>query len=237
MESRNQMAGPKPLILMVDDNRDLLDVMERALTGKGFQTLAANDGLTGLEAFQRHHPDLVILDVMMPGMNGLEVCRKLRSLSNVPIIMLTIRGQEVDVVRGLKTGADDYIVKPFSVGELVGRIRALLRRTWICRTKAETSGTAMGDWLFVHGSNQVLMDERAADLTPTEFRLLLALAERVGHVVPHRELLTEVWGEKCGGETKRLKVYIHHLRQKIEEDPKKPRHVLNERGIGYKLVI
>ena len=225
------------LVLVVDDNPDLLNVVVTVLDTAGYQVVTAANGLSGLEMFLQRDPDLVILDVMMPGLSGWEVLRRLRDISTVPIIMLTILGQERDIVRGLEKGADDYIPKPFSPRELLGRVRALLRRA---RTAAEETGELSllaGDLVLVPESRQVVVNDQAVKLTPIEFRLLSSLVRHAGAVVSHRQLLREVWGSEHLAENRQLKVYIYYLRQKLEDDPSNPRYIVTERGVGYRIAI
>lgn len=224
------------LILVIDDNLDLLNVVTMALEIKGHRVFTAGNGPTGLELFRQHHPDLVILDIMMPGMSGWEVCQHLREASSVPILFLTILGQEQDVVRGLRGGADGYMIKPFAVRELVGRVHALLRRDQMARKRQEQP-VFVGDWVLKRDSREVVVGDRSIKLTPVECRLLHALIEQVGKVVSHDELLSAVWGEGHKADIQQLKVYIYYLRKKLEKNPRKPRHILSERGQGYRLVI
>lgn len=225
------------LILVIDDNPDLLDVVSTALDTAGYQVITAANGLFGLEMFRRHDPDLVILDVMMPGLKGWEVLQRLRDISTVPIIMLTILGQERDIVRGLEKGADDYILKPFSPRELLGRVRALLRRARMVAGKREELSLITGDLVLVPESRQVVVNGQAVKLTPIEFRLLSSLVRHAGAVVSHRQLLQEVWGDKHPADIRHLKVYVHYLRQKLKDDPANPRYIVSERGTGYRIVI
>lgn len=231
------MKPADDLILLIDDNLDLLNVVAVALGRAGYRVLLATDGATGLEMFRQHSPNLVILDIMMPGIDGWEVCRQLREISDVPIIMLTVLGQERDVVRGLREGADDYIPKPFSSRELLSRIEAVLRRVKVIKRRTDRQNLIVGDLVLDLESHQVVVKNRTVKLTPIEFCLLIALAEQAGKVVPHRQLLCQVWGEAYAGDVRQLKVYIHYLRQKLEDDPGNPRYILSERGEGYRLAV
>jgi DNA-binding response OmpR family regulator len=231
------MKPADDLILLIDDNMDLLNVVAVALGRAGYRVLLATDGATGLEMFRLHSPNLVILDIMMPGIDGWEVCRQLREISDVPIIMLTVLGQERDIVRGLREGADDYIPKPFSSRELLSRIEAVLRRVKVVKRRADRQNLIVGDLVLDLESHQVVVKNRTVKLTPIEFCLLIALAEQVGKVVPHRQLLCQVWGEAYTDDVRQLKVYIHYLRQKLEDDPGNPRYILSERGEGYRLAV
>ena len=225
------------LILVIDDNPDLLDMVSTALDTAGYQVITAANGLFGLEMFRRHGPDLVILDVMMPGLKGWEVLQRLRDISTVPIIMLTILGQERDIVRGLEKGADDYILKPFSSRELLERVRALLRRARMVAGEREELSLTTGDLVLVPESRQVVVNDQTVKLTPIEFRLLSSLVRHAGAVVSHRQLLQEVWGDEHLADIRQLKVYVHYLRQKLKDDPANPRYIVSERGTGYRIVI
>ena len=225
------------LILVIDDNPDLLDMVSTALDTAGYQVITAANGLFGLEMFRRRGPDLVILDVMMPGLKGWEVLQRLRDISTVPIIILTILGQERDIVRGLEKGADDYILKPFSPRELLGRVRALLRRVRMVAGEREELSLITGDLVLIPESRQVVVNDQTVKLTPIEFRLLSSLVKHAGAVVSHRQLLQEVWGDEHLADIRQLKVYVHYLRQKLEDDPANPRYIVSERGTGYRIVI
>jgi two-component system KDP operon response regulator KdpE len=202
-------------ILIVDDESGLRELVRINLEHEGYGVVQAENGVQGLEAVQGEHPDLVIMDVMMPEMDGWEACRKLREFSQVPVLMLTARVQSQDIVTGLDSGADDYLLKPFNMDELMARVRALLRR--------------------VPSPNRPVGGE-PVDLTPTEYDLLLLLAENAGTVLEHEVLLRGVWGQEYTKDNDYLKVYIWHLRRKIEIDPRDPKLLLTEWGVGYRLV-
>ncbi|UCC61421.1 MAG: response regulator transcription factor, partial [Anaerolineae bacterium] len=227
------MEPTDSLILVIDDNLDLLDVVTTALGKAGYRVLKAEDGFSGLEMFQQHHPDLVILDVMMPGLSGWEVLQRLRETSTVSIIMLTVLGQECDVVRGLEKGADDYVAKPFSTRELLGRVRASLRRVRLAERRPRVPSLAAGDLVLVPLLGQAIKDGRTVKLTPVELRLLSSLVRHGAAVVPSDQLLQEVWGKDYGANVQQLKVYIHYLRQKLEDDSSYPTCIICERGKGY----
>jgi two-component system KDP operon response regulator KdpE len=187
----------------------------------------------GLRILQQEHPNLVVLDVMMPRMNGWETCKRIRQYSDVPIIMLTALGQELDKVRGLEMGADDYVTKPFSLAELVARVRAALRRGK--QPLAANVTVQIDDRLIVdRAQRQVVVNGQKTELSPTEFRILDCFLDNLGRILTHQSLLTQVWGWEYLDETDYLKVYIHHLRKKIEENPSKPRYIVTERGLGYR---
>jgi DNA-binding response OmpR family regulator len=231
------MESTNDLILIIDDDPGVLDTVGAALERKGYQVLKATGGLAGVDMFSQHNPSLVILDVMMPDMSGWEVCRLLRESSNVPIIMLTALRRERDIVRGLQDGADDYLAKPFSTHELLGRVRALLRRVRMVGTDAEEQRVTAGSLVLVPQAHQVILGGRTVRLTPTEFRLLSILVKHAGQVVSHHKLLRDVWGEKYKADTRQLKVYVYYLRKKLEDDPANPRYIVSERGEGYRIVV
>ncbi len=228
---------PKAKLLIIDDDTTLIKALEMYLTREGYEVHLANNGMDGLKSFYTLRPELVVLDVMMPEMDGWEACRRIRELSTVPIIMLTAKGQENDRVMGLRLGADDYVPKPFSLKELVARVEAILRRT-----KMQESSTSTNNVLYV--TENILIDSEnwevrrdgdRVELTSTEMRLLFYLAENAGHVLSHQQLLQKVWGPEYVDNMDYTKLYIWRLRQKIEEDPKNPRYILTARGIGYRM--
>ena len=221
------------LILLIDDDPTLLELFGGHLQTAGYRTLTARDGPSGLRLAAEARPDLVVLDVMMPGMNGWEVCEQLREKSRVPIIMLTAKGEEIDKLRGFRLGVDDYVTKPFSFAELVARVGAVLARTRHVQLPAHslTSGNLTIDF----DGRRVTVDGRAVDLTPTEYRLLETLARHPNRTVPTETLLAEVWGPQYAGETEHIKHFIWTLRKKIELDPGDPKHLITERGFGYRL--
>lgn len=231
------MSGAKtsgPLILAVDDEEKILRFVRINLELEGFRVISANSGLEALQRIRTASPDLVLLDVMMPEMDGFETLRLLREFSDVPVIMLTVRSDEEDIVRGLELGADDYITKPFGVRELTSRIRAVLRRS---RTflPPESAILKIDDYLSVdYNLQEAIVGGKRVKLRPTEFRLLEVLIENAGWVVPHEALLAKVWGPEYRDEVNYLRLYVTYLRQKIEPDPANPRYILTERGIGYR---
>ena len=220
-------------ILLVEDEAGLVLTLTDRLEMHGYTVESAADGSAGLEKAMSGSHDLVILDVMLPGMNGFEVCRKIRERgSMIPILMLTARGQLADKVHGLKTGADDYLTKPFEVMELLARVEALLRRApQAALAEALCFGPAEVD--FTRG--EARLSGAPVNLSAREFQLLRYLAERRGQVVSRTELLKDVWGYSCAPLTRTVDVHITWLRQKLEADPKHPRHILTLRGAGYKL--
>jgi DNA-binding response OmpR family regulator len=219
-------------ILLVDDDPAFLELLTQYLHEAGFQVLPAADGPAALKLAYHEHPDLALLDVMLPGMDGWEICARLRELSDVPIVMVTAKSGEADKLRGFKLGVDDYVTKPFSFAELVARVQAVL-----ARAPARLPGG-----YAIHGNikldmkrYQALIDDRRVDLTPTEFRLLAALVRRQGEVAKERELLEEVWGEARPDEDSLVRRYVLMLRRKIEPDPARPHILLTVRGFGYRL--
>ena len=224
----------KPVVLVVDDEKSLRDFVRRNLEVRGYQVMTESDGIEGLRTFHNHNVDLVILDLMMPRMDGLETTSRIRQSSIVPIIILTALDGEGEKIRAFDLGADDYLTKPFGVGELLARVRAVLRRS-----KWAESPTRQGR--LIHGEIKVNLERHEVQVrgkivkcTPTEFNLLVYLMEHSGVVLPHKAILQNVWGPEYGEETEYLRVYIGHLRQKVERDPTTPVYLLTERGIGYR---
>lgn len=221
-------------LLVVDDDVRLLEAVDLYLTQAGYQVKTATEGKAGLQGLLEHQPDLVILDLMLPDMDGLEVCQRIREASHVPIIMLTARSAEDERVKGLQMDADDYVVKPFSLKELEARIEAVLRRAALPPT-VKMAAAYSDDYLIVDPlERRVTVDGRTVDLTPTEYQLLVLLVENAGRVMTHEQLLQRVWGWEYTDSIDHLRVYIWRLRQKIEKDPNRPRYLLTEHGIGYR---
>jgi two-component system KDP operon response regulator KdpE len=220
-------------ILIVDDEPQIRRMLRTTLTGNGYQVDDARSGEEGLEKFRQYMPDLVIMDLNMPGMGGLEACREMRLDSDVPIVILTVRNAESEKVEALDAGADDFVCKPFGMQELLARIRAALRR-------APTSPEG-GPHTFVSPDLEIDFDARnvqvkgkGVHLTPKEFELLRYLVSQGGKPVPHRQLLQAVWGPDYGDESDYLRVFVNHLRKKIESNPSKPKYVLTEPWVGYR---
>jgi two-component system KDP operon response regulator KdpE len=223
-------------VLVVDDDKTLLRFLKEYLEREGYEVLTADRGLKGLRIFYDERPDLVVLDVMMPGMDGWEACARIRELSGIPIIMLTAKAAEADKLRGFKLGVDDYVTKPFSLEELSARMRAILMRTSEQR-EAETATYQVGRLRVDIRKREVQLEGEPLKLTPTEFRLLAYLAKRAGETVEQAELVSEVWGEDRRGGGSALRRYVWLLRQKIEDDPKRPMRLVTVRGFGYRLEI
>lgn len=224
----------KPRILVIDDEPAVVSVIEDALTEEGMEVLGVIDAEQGLRAFYEFQPDLVVLDIMMPGCDGWELCRRLRQVSTLPVLMLTARTEGTDLVRGLNLGADDYVTKPFSLEVLRARIEALLRRA--APEKPPKHKYQAGDLTIDLLSREVTVGTRIVALTPKEFDLLGCLVRNAGHTVSRQELLRQVWGADYRLEVQYLSLYIWYLRNRIEEDPRKPRRIITWRGVGYRFV-
>jgi two-component system KDP operon response regulator KdpE len=225
------------LILVVDDEPRMTRFIRMNLELEGYHVIEAHDGIQALDKVRTELPDLVILDVMMPELDGFETLRTLREISNVPVIMLTVRDEEEDKVRGLELWADDYMTKPFSARELASRVKAVLRRAQ-GPTGPEESILEIDDRLSIDfNRREVIVEGEHIHLRPTEFRLLYHLVENAGWVVPHETLLSKVWGYEYGeDEIQNLRLYISYLRKKIEPDPSNPRYVFTEIGTGYRFI-
>jgi len=223
-----------PLVLVVDDEKPLRDFVRRNLEARGYKVLTASNGLEAMAIFNSEDIDLVILDVMMPHMDGLETTRRIRESSKTPIIILTALGEESDKVNAFDLGADDYLTKPFGVGELMGRIKAVLRRSRWQEPATSEERLVRGEIMVDISKHIVTMKDKQVDLTPTEFNLLLYLIRNAGKALSHRAILQNVWGNEYGNEAEYLRVYIGRLRQKMEREPLNPRHILTEHGIGYR---
>ena len=223
-------------VLVVDDEPRMIRFIRMNLELEGLEVVEATDGQIALEKVRDTLPDVVVLDVMMPELDGFETLRLLREISSIPVIMLTAKGEEDDRVRGLELGADDYVTKPFSPRELVSRIKAVLRRAEMPPT-VERAPIRVDDRLQIDfGRREVLVEGKPVQLRPTEYRLLYHLVSNAGWVVPHEQLLAKVWGYEYRDETHYLRLYINYLRQKLEKDPSDPQYILTERGVGYRFV-
>jgi len=230
------MPDRHELILVVDDEPRMTRFIRMNLELEGYRVIEARNGLEALDKARTNLPALVILDVMMPELDGFDTLEMLREVSNVPVIMLTVRSDEEDKVRGLELGADDYVTKPFGARELASRVRAVLRRTRGLVTPEEAI-LHVDDRLSIDfNSREVIVEGQRIKLRPTEFRMLYHLIENAGWVVPHETLLAKVWGYEYREEIQYLRLYITYLRQKIEPDPSHPRYILTERGVGYRFV-
>jgi DNA-binding response OmpR family regulator len=221
-------------ILLVDDEPLITDSLTYSLRKEGFDVLAVGDGSVVLQEVQNFQPDLVVLDLMLPGMSGLEVCRRLRAQSTIPVIMLTARSEEIDRVLGLEVGADDYLAKPFSFRELLARIRSILRRVEMDRQISQLQQITLGQLVLDPVARRVHKGERELQLSAREFDLLSALMRNAGRALNRDELLAEVWGEDWIGDPRTLDVHVRWLRLKIEEDPASPLYIQTVRGHGYR---
>lgn len=230
----NRSAGP--MILVVDDEQAILRSVRTNLARHGFDVEVAESGLAALDVYSRHHPDLVLLDLGLPDIDGMEVIQEIRSRGATPIVVLSVRGAETDKVAALDLGADDYLTKPFGVGELLARIRVALRHS--LRSPA-TSSTLFqtGDLEVDLGLRQVSVRGHAVHLSPTEYQLLKAFVSYPSRVLTDRMLLQQVWGPEYGSEGHYLHVYVGRLRKKLEADPQHPRYIITEPGVGYRLLV
>ncbi len=217
-------------VLVVDDDTALAEMIGIVLRAEGFETAFCADGSEAMDSFRTSRPDLVLLDLMLPGKSGIEVCQELRAESGVPIIMLTAKSDTTDVVRGLESGADDYVVKPFNPKELVARIKARLRPTPV----GSSDVVQVGDLTLDVAGHEVKRGETRINLTPLEFELLLALAARPQQVFTREMLLEQVWGYQYKADTRLVNVHVQRLRAKVEEDPDNPKIVVTVRGVGYR---
>jgi len=220
-------------ILIVDDEPHLLKLLRSNLEAAHYKVISAMDGTSALQMLEKEGADLVILDIMMPGIDGIQVLEKIRENSVVPVILLTAKDQEVDVVKGLKHGADDYVRKPFSVHELLARVEAVLRRGAAGDDVMTQKPFVAGDFTMDFAIRRVMVNGKEIKLGPTEWKLLSQLVQNAGRVMLHADLLRKVWGPEYGGETEYLRVYINYLRNKIEQDPSHPKYILTEHGVGY----
>jgi len=223
-------------VLLVDDERDIVAPVSYALEQEGFEVRSAGDGLAALDLARAERYDVVVLDVVLPGLSGIEVCRTLRAESDVPIVMLSARDAEVDRVLGLELGADDYVTKPFSTAELISRIRAILRRRELDRDARLGSEVRVGGIVIDLARHSVSIDGRDVSLTPSEFRLLLLLAQEPERAFTREQIMEHLWQTPYVGDTRACDAHISNLRRKIERDPGHPERILTVRELGYKLV-
>ncbi|MGH2487180.1 MAG: response regulator transcription factor [Ktedonobacterales bacterium] len=222
-------------VLVVDDEPRLVDVVRLNLEMEGYHVVEASDGQEAITRLKEDLPDLVVLDVMMPEMDGFETLRRIRAVSSVPVIMLTVRQEESDRIRGLEIGADDYLTKsPFSPRELQSRIRAVLRRTFMPAPARKTSITVDQDLTIDFNRREIWVRGQKVTLRPTEYKLLYHLVNNAGRLMTHEALLSKVWGHEYRDESHYLRLYITYLRQKLERDPAHPKYILTERGVGYR---
>jgi two-component system KDP operon response regulator KdpE len=227
METKNSR------IMVVDDEPQMRRLLKIALTAHHYEIRAAETGRDGIEQIAVFHPDLIILDLSLPDLDGIEVVKQLREWSQTPVIILSVREQENDKISALDAGADDYVTKPFSMGELLARIRAALRHA---AGPADEPVLSLGGLIIDLTRRQVTVDGKEIKLTPTEYDLLRIMAVNSGRVLTHRQLMHTVWGPSYEQETNYLRVYVRQLRQKIEPDPARPQHIITEPGVGYRLI-
>jgi DNA-binding response OmpR family regulator len=228
-------GGPRRTVLVVEDETTMASVLRYNLEREGYRCLVAGDGARALELARGERPDLLLLDLMLPGIDGIEVCRRIRAQSNVPIIMLTARVEEVDRVVGLEVGADDYVTKPFSMRELLARVRASLRRAEMRPAQESTLIQLLPGLTIDPNRRQVLRGDQPVAMKPKEFDLLLFLARHPRQVFTREQLLDHVWGYEFAGQTRTVDVHVRWLREKIEPDPANPSYLLTNRGVGYRL--
>jgi two-component system KDP operon response regulator KdpE len=227
--------GMSEKILVIDDEDTTVQLISILLERRGFEVIKAYSAEDGMRKAYRHQPDLVLLDIMMPDMDGWEVCKRLRDMSDVPIVFLTARGEVRDVVRGLEMGADDYIIKPYDNEELVARVRAHLRRSPRPSMSEELVFNG-GEFRINFMNREVRVRSEVKHLTPKEFNLLGVLVRNAGRVVTRVELVTEAWGDEYADAIDSLKLYIHYLRQKLEVNPDRPEYIMTLRGVGYRFI-
>ncbi len=231
------MSSPTAHILLVEDEPSLIETVRYALEREGFAVDVARDGREALDRFAESAPDLVVLDLMLPTVSGLDVCRRIRETSMVPIVMVTAKDSEADKVAGLELGADDYVTKPFSVRELVSRIRAHLRRSQMSPTEVEAGAVLSGGPVQMNvDRHEVVVGGSTVAFPPKEFELLETFLRAPGRLLTRELLIQRIWGDDYVGDTKTLDVHVKRVRQKIERDPHDPEHLLTVRGLGYKFV-
>ncbi|OGO07444.1 MAG: DNA-binding response regulator [Chloroflexi bacterium RBG_13_60_13] len=233
-KSARGIIVPGKTILVVDDEPRMVEFITMNLELEGFRVVGAADGYEALEKAAKDMPDLVILDIMMPNMDGFETLESLRETSQVPVIFLSAKGEESDRIRGLDLGADDYITKPFSTRELISRIKAVLRRTAPPPSASRSDIVVDGELRINFDQRKVIARGQEIRLRPTEYRLLYQLVTNAGRLLTHETLLSRVWGTEYRDEDQYVRLYITYLRQKIEKDPKNPKYILSERGLGYR---
>lgn len=232
----DSIMAKKATILLVDDDPRLLRFVGANLRVVGYKVLVAGDAETAMELLASESPDLVILDILLPGMDGFQFCKRVREFSSVPIIMLTAKAEEEDKVKGLKLGADDYLTKPFGVSELLARVEAVLRRSESPAETVNASSFNCNELAIDFLRHVVTKRGEEVHLTPTEYRLLSLLAKNADKVVLHEDIHTHVWGAEYRSELEYLRAYVRHLRRKIEDDPSQPRYIISKPGVGYTLV-
>lgn len=229
------MADDKGLILLIEDEPQMRRFLRITLQGHGYRLIEAASGQEGLTEAATRNPDLILLDLGLPDIDGLEVTKRLREWTQIPVIVLSAREQEEDKIRSLDAGADDYLTKPFGAGELLARIRVALRHLAAQNIKGEEPVFVLGNLKVDLSRRQVLLDDKEVHLTPIEYKLLATLIRHSGKVITHRQLLKEVWGPVYADQTHYLRIYMAQLRHKLEADPARPQFLINEPGVGYRL--
>ncbi len=224
-------------VVIIEDDPEIIEAVSLCfdLRWPDIEVKTANEGIAGLNLIEQESPDIVILDIGLPDIDGFEVCRRIRLFSDVPVVMLTVKDQEFDKVKGLELGADDYITKPFSHVELLARVKAVLRRSTMPQLEEDQEPLTVGNIRIDFASHEIRVEGREVKLTPTEYNLLQLLARNAGRVMPHRTLLERIWGSEYIDSTDYLKVYIQRLRAKLNDDTQNPRLIISERGVGYKM--
>jgi len=228
------MAEPR-IVLVVDDEPAFRDALKQSLTREGFLVHLAEDGEQAIDLFGALHPDIVLLDVMLPRMSGIDVCREIRGVDDTPVIMVSAKGEEIDAVVALEVGADDYITKPYRLRELVARMRTVLRRATAAARPHTDAQLWVGDLCLDRDRHEVSLGGTRLDLPLKEFQVLAELMDHAGHVVTRQDLINRVWGYDYLGDTKTLDVHIKRLRAKLESDPTQPERIVTVRGVGYKM--
>ena len=224
----------KEKILVVEDDSEYLGLTSTWLVNAGYEVVTSEDGLEGLRRVFSGRPDMVLLDANLPGMDGWEICRRIREMSEIPVVMVTVNNQKSDRLRAFTNGADDYVCKPVDFDELLARVRAILRRTWSANNNENKPSTfSNGDIEIDWGSRQVWVRGQRVKLSPTEFKVMACLINNRGWIVTHEQLLEKAWGPNYIGDKSFVKLYIRYLRQKIEKNPHKPEIIMTERGVGY----
>ena len=223
-------------VVIIEDDPEIVEAVSLCfdLRWPDVEVFSANEGIAGLDIIEKETPDIVILDIGLPDIDGFEVCRRIRLFSDVPVVILTVKDQEFDKVKGLELGADDYITKPFSHVELLARVKAVLRRSTMPQLEEDQEPLTLGKIRIDFASHEMRVDGEEVKLTPTEYNLLQLLTRNAGRVMPHRILLERVWGADYVDSTDYLKVYIQRLRVKLRDDPQEPKLIISERGVGYK---
>ncbi len=226
----------KQKVLLVEDEHSIADSISYNLKQEGFSVTHVDEGPIALELFQEEEFSLIILDLMLPEISGLDICRSIRKTSDIPIIMVTAKDSEADRVAGLEIGADDYVIKPFSVRELLSRVRAVLRRTDMSKNEKSSQAIKVGNIEIDIGKYEAKVNDKQINLRPREFELLYALCENKGNLMSREQIFDEIWGYTFIGNSKTLDVHIQRIREKIEKNPKDPKKLITVRGVGYKLV-